>query len=260
MSDRTKSLLAGLFLGLPLGVLLAALASAQEPPPVESGPAGAPASSGQPAPDPRPAGAASSESICLLIESAASANGLPLEFFARVIWQESRFQPDAIGPLTRSGERARGIAQFMPRTAAERGLLDPLDPIAALPKSAEFLKALRDDFGNLGLAAAAYNAGPRRVRDWLNGAGGLPAETRHYVQAITGLTPEDWKDTRGGDSKMSKPASCRELVALLRRAPNIFVERLEERVRAGAARPWGIQLSAGFSRERVLKAYAAIEA
>ena len=48
----------------------------------------------------------------------------------------------------------------MPATAAERNLLDPLNPIEALPKAAEFLKDLRGQFGNLGLAAAAYNAGP----------------------------------------------------------------------------------------------------
>ena len=254
MSDRTKWLLVGFLLGL-----LVAIANAQEEPPAQADHADPPGPSGQPAADARPSGPAS-EPVCLLIESAAAANGLPLEFFARVIWQESRFRPDAVGPLTRSGERARGIAQFMPRTAAERGLLDPLDPIAALPKSAEFLKSLRDQFGNLGLAAAAYNAGPRRVRDWLNGAGGLPAETRNYVLAITGRPAEDWRDAKGGDSRMPKPSSCRELVALLKQAPNIFVDQLEARVRTGAARPWGIQLSAGFSRDGALKAYAAIEA
>src|SRR3569833_956072 len=76
-------------------------------------------------------------SICLLLESAARANDLPVEFFARVIWQESRFRADAIGPRTRSGKRAQGIAQFMPGPAAERNLLDPLAPVQALPKSAE---------------------------------------------------------------------------------------------------------------------------
>src|SRR5437762_9434988 len=65
------------------------------------------------------------ESICLMIESEARESGLPLEFFARVIWQESRFRPDAVGPVTKSGRRAQGIAQFMPGTASERGLLDP---------------------------------------------------------------------------------------------------------------------------------------
>src|SRR4051812_10768708 len=75
-----------------------------------------------PAPESQPS-ASTSQSICLIVESAASANRLPLDFFARVIWQESRFQSDAVGPPTRSGARAQGIAQFMPRTAEERGLL-----------------------------------------------------------------------------------------------------------------------------------------
>src|SRR6202795_3487661 len=132
------------------------------------------------------------EAMCLMIESAARANDLPLEFFARVIWQESRFQSDAVGPVTRNGQRAQGIAQFMPGTASERRLLDPFDPVQALPKSAEFLKELRGQFGNLGLAAAAYNAGPRRVQEWLSGSGAMPQETRHYVFAITGTTVDEW--------------------------------------------------------------------
>ena len=144
--------------------------------------------------------------------SAARAANLPLEFFARVIWQESRFQSDAVGPVTRSGQRAQGIAQFMPGTASERGLLDPFNPVQALPKSAEFLDELRNQFGNLGLAAAAYNAGPRRVQEWLAGTGGMPQETRSYVVAITGATVEDWaKAQKGGKTPERRPtSSCRE--------------------------------------------------
>src|SRR5437868_1063030 len=132
------------------------------------------------------------ESVCLMIEAAARSHDLPVEFFARVIWQESRFHPEAVGPRTRSGDNAQGIAQFMPRTAAERGLLNPFDPVQALPKSAEFLRELRDQLGNLGLAAASYNAGPARVRAWLAGTRNLPAETRNYVAAITGISVDEW--------------------------------------------------------------------
>lgn len=198
------------------------------------------------------------EAMCLMIESAARANDLPLEFFARVIWQESRFQPAAVGPVTRSGARAQGIAQFMPGTAAERRLLDPFDPVQALPKSAEFLRELRDQFGNLGLAAAAYNAGPRRVQDWLDGKGYMPGETRNYVSAITGATVEDWQTVGRSGKTMPRPqtSSCRELMALLRRAPNPFVAQLEARVKLGEARPWGVQLAAGFNRDRALTQYS----
>src|SRR4030088_910422 len=198
------------------------------------------------------------EAMCLMIESAAKAQDLPLEFFARVIWQESRFQSDAVGPVTRNGQRALGIAQFMPGTASERRLLDPFDPVQALPKSAEFLNELRGQFGNLGLAAAAYNAGPRRVQEWLAGSGYMPQETRNYVLAITGNTVDDRaqagvKDTMADRAPLS---SCRELMALLKRAPNPFVTELEQHVTLGAAKLWGVQLAAGFSRDKALAMYA----
>lgn len=198
------------------------------------------------------------ESICLMIEAAARASNLPLEFFARVIWQESRFQTDAVGPVTRNGQRAQGIAQFMPGTASERGLLDPFNPIQALPKSAEFLDELRNQFGNLGLAAAAYNAGPRRVQEWLAGTGAMPQETRSYVVAITGSTVEDWAAAgRGGKTPPSAPpTSCRDLMALLRRAPNPFIAELEQHVQLAAAKLWGVQLAAGFDRNRALAMYS----
>ncbi|MGX9392626.1 transglycosylase SLT domain-containing protein [Nitrobacteraceae bacterium UC4446_H13] len=196
------------------------------------------------------------EAICLMIESAAKNAGLPLDFFSRVIWQESRFQPDAVGPVTRSGDRAQGIAQFMPGTASERRLLDPFDPVQALPKSAEFLRELRDQFGNLGLAAAAYNAGPRRVREWIEGTGAMPAETRNYVVAITGVSVDDWKNANATKpQQQASVTSCRDLMALLQRAPNPFVEGLTQRVKVGADQPWGIQLAAGFSRDRALASY-----
>ncbi|PAY05314.1 lytic transglycosylase [Bradyrhizobium sp. UFLA03-84] len=199
------------------------------------------------------------EAMCLMIESAARANDLPLEFFARVIWQESRFQADAIGPITRNGQRAQGIAQFMPGTANERGVLDPFNPVQALPKSAEFLSELRNQFGNLGLAAAAYNAGPRRIQDWLAGTGYMPQETRNYVSAITGSSVDDWAAAARNNGKMrARPPtkSCRELMALLKRAPNPFVAGLEQHITLSAAKVWGVQLAAGFSRDKALAMYA----
>jgi hypothetical protein len=204
------------------------------------------------------AGSDTREAMCLMIESAARSNDLPLEFFARVIWQESRFQSDAVGPLTRSGQRAQGIAQFMPGTANERRLLDPFDPVQALPKSAEFLAELRGQFGNLGLAAAAYNAGPRRVQEWLAGSGYMPQETRNYVIAITGSSVDDWA-AAGKNGKMPDRAAmsnCRELMALLRRAPNSFVTQLEQHITLAAAKLWGVQLAAGFSRDKALAMYS----
>jgi Transglycosylase SLT domain len=123
-----------------------------------------------------------------LLVAAALEHDLPVDFFTRLLRKESRFDPQAVSPAG-----ARGIAQFMPRTAAERGLEDPFDPAQALPAAAEFLSELRKRFGNLGLAAAAYNAGPRRVQDWLDKKiVALPRQTRDYVQSITGRPVEEW--------------------------------------------------------------------
>ena len=239
-----------------VGLALAASALAQDKPDEPAPPAAA----AEPTP-PAEAPSETTESICLLIESAATANGLPVEFFARVIWRESHYNPNAVGPLTRSGERAQGIGQFMPGTAADRRLLDPFDPVEALPKSAEFLRDLRGEFGNLGLAAAAYNAGPQRVRDWLAGRRTLPRETRSYVAAVTGRGIDEWAALGATPREEKTPPAppCNELNVIIKRAPNTFVAELERHVSEGVARPWGVQLSAGFSRNKALTIYAAIE-
>jgi hypothetical protein len=200
------------------------------------------------------------QSICLLVESAALANELPVEFFVRLIWRESRFRAGAIGPSTRSGKHALGIAQFMPGTATERHLLDPLNPIEALPKAAEFLKDLRRQFGNLGLAAAAYNAGPGRVRDWLAGATSLPAQTRAYVIAVTGSSIEEWAKGRDvAPSADSGGANCETLMASLKQPPTNFLAALQQHVVTGTIQPWGAILGADKSRPEILARYAALQ-
>src|SRR5918911_3390521 len=125
------------------------------------------------------------QAVCRTIERSAQTTHLPVEFVTRVIWRESSFRP---GVVSRAG--AEGIAQFMPSTAAARGLADPFDPEQAIPKAARFLSDLRRRFGNLGIAAAAYNAGEARVSNWLRGQGGLPNETRAYVRFVTGRDAE----------------------------------------------------------------------
>ncbi len=129
--------------------------------------------------------------ICGRLELEATKWKLPPGFFARLIWIESRFNPDAV-----SYKGAEGIAQFMPFTARLRGLDDAFDPASAISASARFLSDLRNASGNLGLAAAAYNAGSKRVQRWLDGKSNLPLETKNYVRYITGLPARDWKKSR----------------------------------------------------------------
>ena len=129
--------------------------------------------------------------LCGIVEASARAEGLPVEFFTKLIWRESSFRPTAVSPAG-----AQGVAQFMPGTASERGLADPFDPASAIPASARFLNELNLRFGNLGLAAAAYNAGPTALARWLAGKGSLPFETQDYVLAVTGRPAEEWRSAK----------------------------------------------------------------
>ena len=134
-----------------------------------------------------PPRALSRSSMCNAVVSVARANDLPIPFFANLIWQESNFN---VKSISRAG--ALGVAQFMPQTANEHGLINPFEPIHALHAAGKLLRRLQAQFGNLGLAAAAYNAGPGRVSNWMAKRGGLPGETRTYVIRITGRQAEQW--------------------------------------------------------------------
>lgn len=112
------------------------------------------------------------------IVDAAERHDVDPRLLAAMVWQESRFDPDAV-----SHAGARGLTQLMPGTAADLGV-DPNDPLQNLDGGARYLREQLDRFGRTDLALAAYNAGPGRV----SAAGGIPAitETRDYVTKVTG--------------------------------------------------------------------------
>ena len=145
--------------------------------------------------------------LCDAALMVAEANNLPPSFFTKLIQQESGFRPNAL-----SSAGALGIAQFMPQTASSRGLADPLEPIGALAASGKYLAELVRLFGNLGLAAAAYNAGPGRVQAWIANRSNLPAETRYYVHKITGRAAQYWvaDQRRGSEMQFSSSEHCPE--------------------------------------------------
>jgi hypothetical protein len=190
------------------------------------------------------------QTLCGIIEKSAAANGLPIGFFTRLIWRESSLR---LGVTSEAG--AQGIAQFMPRTAAERGLADPFDPQQALPESAKFLAELSNRFGNLGLAAAAYNAGPTRIASWLAGQGEAPDETRAFVIAVTARPIEQWAKPPppDGAALLSRPEineSCQAIVDEFKRSANV------DTIGASLFAPWGVQLAGNFSKNLALAAFA----
>jgi hypothetical protein len=192
-------------------------------------------------------GSSRTETICRALERAAVDNNLPVDFFARIIWQESKLVETA-----RSSAGAQGIAQFMPRTASSRGLLDPFEPIAALREAASYLRELRKTFGNLGLAAAAYNAGPGRLSQWLSGKVRLPAETVAYVRLVTNRSVSEWKSVsswEGADLPSGVPCTAHANVT----DPSPQTESTRRKPLPSA--PWGIQLSGAWAAGQVLAKY-----
>jgi hypothetical protein len=221
--------------------------AAAPPPPA---PSDKPAEPSKRAP-PQPAARPTADDICHAIEQGAAQNGLPVEFFARVIWQESRFNALAV-----SRKGAQGIAQFMPETADVRGLADPFDPIAALREAAGYLGDLRKQFGNLGLAAAGYNAGPGRVSAWLDGRRSLPRETRNYVAIITGWTADEWASAsppKEADTTIPQGVPCTRLA-------NLILAKPQDAQRAATYVPrWGAQLTANLSESRAWATYRMLQ-
>jgi len=224
------------------------LAQAQQ----QNAPAAAPNAGAPPsqaaAPVPHPP---TPDDVCRALEQDAAENELPVEFFARVIWQESRFNARAV-----SNKGAQGIAQFMPATADYRGLLDPFDPIEALKNSARYLRDLKARFGNLGLAAAAYNAGPGRVSAWLTSHRPLPGETRNYVAIITGWTADEWASAtppKTSETTIPQGVPCTRLA-------NLILAPKEEAQRMAAYVPrWGMQLTANWSESKAWATYRTIQ-
>jgi hypothetical protein len=193
------------------------------------------------------------QALCRLIDNAANANGLPVDFFTRLIWRESSFRVSAV-----SSAGAQGVAQFMPGTAAERGLADPFDPEQAIPASARFLVELERRFGNHGLAAAAYNGGPNRVANWLAGRDELRAETLAYVRFITGRSADEWAEEARNRTERPEQAeerpktTCLQVTALLRPPGRDLVPGYGP---LAPAAPWGVQLAGNFSKDLALASF-----
>jgi Transglycosylase SLT domain/SPOR domain len=196
--------------------------------------------------------------VCAIMEREAKTHSLPLEFFTRLIWRESFFNHQAVSPVG-----AEGIAQFMPETARLRGLKDSFDYKQALPASANYLAFLRNKFGNLGLAAAAYNFGEDGTAGWLAGTRRLPDETEDYVLAITGHDAESWRKpgTTLDIPKLGGEAAFQEtcLRIVQREATPSPVKMTSTSVRRASKKPWGVMIAGGFSESKTLKQFGRVK-
>jgi hypothetical protein len=217
---------------------------------------------------PPPVNKSHAQTICEVAFREAQLRSLPESYFVRLIWKESRFDPHAVSP-----KGAQGIAQFMPETAKLRGLLNPFTPVEALQASAHLLSELNGIFGNLGLAAAAYNAGKERVRAWLDGRRNLPAETLDYVLSITGHPASDWSrlDARFAIPPMGAGNSLMDCVNFAARSgavkrttfvakPNDISKHSDTSKHYDLWQPWGSQIAGAPSKAVALAMFERIRA
>jgi hypothetical protein len=109
---------------------------------------------------------------------------LPENLLRNMAKIESNFNPEAVGPVTRSGESAVGLMQIMPSMHPD---IDPTDPYESIDYAGKYLRELYDQFGSWELALAGYNAGPGTV----NRFGRTPPsewqgyeETKNYVNRL----------------------------------------------------------------------------
>lgn len=191
--------------------------------------------------------------VCSLLNLHARRNNLPVDFFTRLIWKESIFDAQAVSPVG-----AEGIAQFMPGTAKLRGLKNSFDHREALAAAAEYLAFLTEKFGNLGLAAAAYNFGEDGTSAWLQNRRTLPAETEDYVLAITGHAAAEWRapattlDIPGLGGSGSFTENCARLVLRELLPPSPAKQR-------SPTKPWGVVIAGGFSEARTLASFERVK-
>ena len=140
----------------------------------------------------------------------------------------------------------------MPGTAALRGLDDPFDAEKAIAASAKYLGEMSRGYGNLGLAAAAYNAGEARVSRWLASGGFLPLETEDYVLDIMGEPADMFTDAayegtmRPLDPKKGYDTACRAMPATM--SETIAMASVH-------TKPWGVQVAGAFRRTAAIRLY-----
>jgi hypothetical protein len=134
---------------------------------------------------------ATKDEIFAFAAQEAERQGVPLSLVQGVVDTESGGAFNAIGPKTKTGDRAYGPMQLMGATAKDLGVnrMDWKDNIRG---GVKYLGQLTERFQDPTLVAAAYNAGPSNVEKH----GGVPPfkETQNYVQKVQNFMSKSTTD------------------------------------------------------------------
>ncbi len=112
-----------------------------------------------------------------IIVAAANRHNVDSALVKAIILAESGYNPRAVSKVG-----AKGLMQLMPRTAESLGVKDSFNPEHNINAGVRYFKKLLNQFGDVKLALAAYNAGGRNVRKY-NGVPPYKA-TRYYIKKV----------------------------------------------------------------------------
>jgi hypothetical protein len=112
------------------------------------------------------------------IEAHAKTFGVTPAILSAQLEVESSWNPNA-----GSVAGARGLAQFMPETARQYGV-NVNDPDSSIKGMANYMRDLTQQFGDPITAAGAYNAGPGRMKEYLENGRPLPSETVNHMRKV----------------------------------------------------------------------------
>jgi hypothetical protein len=179
--DRRRRAAAGLFLGMSALTLGGVMQQQGRPTEIVRTTDG-PATMVLPAPETAPV--APDHRYDEIIAEASAEYGVDPDLVRAVIRAESQFDP-----MAESGAGAKGLMQLMPILSKELGVQDPFNPRENIFGGVKYLSKLLDRYnGDVTLALAGYNAGPRNVARYK----GVPPfkETRGYVKKISKMMAE----------------------------------------------------------------------
>jgi soluble lytic murein transglycosylase-like protein len=122
-------------------------------------------------------GETKTKSLDEIISEAALIHGVDADLVKAIVRAESNSNPLAI-----SKKGAKGLMQLMPATARKLSVHAPFDPRQNIVGGVKHIKGLLTKYGDLKLALAAYNAGPKAVKKY----SGVPPyeETKKYIKKV----------------------------------------------------------------------------